>query len=302
VLPPGATPGQAAQDALIGTVSGATLQNHPMVRTPDGMFLLEPASFVPAGTTILFARRPQGAAPALPTPSRFDPVAGKDWPSLSEALPALAATNPDIASAIRLAIPQPGPLLAPILLLFVASLQGGGIRSWLGEKSLDALARSGRDDLATTLSSDFSQAVRQTEAVQSDGWHSMPIPFLVDGTMDRLQLHVRRYPEDGKRDQGDGGGKRDGGVRFLVNVEPSALGPIQLDGLVRRRSSPATAPAFDLVLRSRTALPDDIRRDVAQIFSDTLATSGLQGGLAFQGGAHWVEVSPEQRPAGILFA
>jgi hypothetical protein len=195
-------------------------------------------------------------------------------------------------------------LLAPILLLFVASLQSGNVRSWLGQKSLDALRHSGRADLAATLTDDFDQAAKQAAAPQAEGWHSLPVPFVAEGELGRLQLHLRRYPESGEReaDSGDRGEPGHKGIRFLIDVEPSALGPIQLDGLVRQRATPTGARVLDLILRSRTLLPADIRQDLSRLFTLSLATSGLNGALAFQGGSNWVKVVPERPHAAMMFA
>jgi hypothetical protein len=53
---------------------------------------------------------------------------------------------------------------------------------------------------------------------------------------------------------------------------------LQLDGLVR---SPG---AFDLIFRSENALSPEMRADIAKIFADIGAATGMGGGITFQAG------------------
>jgi hypothetical protein len=45
------------------------------------------------------------------------------------------------------------------------------------------------------------------------------------------------------------------------------------------------APVVDLVIRSKTPLPDEMRRDIAGIWSEALSVTGAKGALAFQANA-----------------
>ena len=65
------------------------------------------------------------------------------------------------------------------------------------------------------------------------------------------------------------------GTRFLVEVNFAVLGAFQLDGLVRGKR-------FDLMIRSRRAMPPSERRALISIFEDALALSGNSGGLEFR--------------------
>jgi hypothetical protein len=78
-----------------------------------------------------------------------------------------------------------------------------------------------------------------------------------------------------------GGGKlgdpdsKENGTRFVVEVNFAALGAFQLDGLVRGKR-------FDLMIRSRRAVPPSERRALLGIFEDALALGGNTGGLEFR--------------------
>lgn len=302
ILPPGAAPPSLAPGLIAATVEGSTLSGQPILRTAEGSFVVQGAAAIPLGTQLLIARVDGTAAQRPAPPAPLDPVAGKEWPALAAALPALAQSHPALAEAVRLAIPQAGPLLAPVLLLFVAGLRRGDARSWLGEAPLNALRRTGHGDLASRLTSDFEKAARQSTIAVDDGWHTIPVPLLVGSELTRLQLHLRRYPpaDDEEGGASTAAGPRNG-VRFLIDAEPAATGPIQLDGLVRRPQT-AGRPALDLILRSRTPIDPDLRSGISRIFADALSTTGLEGALVFQGGVNWIEFAQERAAAPSVLA
>jgi hypothetical protein len=199
-----------------------------------------------------------------------------------------------LAEAVRLAIPQAGPLLAPVLLLFVAGLRRGDAASWIGSEPMKALSQAGHAELAARLAADFQHASRQSAVAVDDGWHTLPVPLLVDNELTRLQLHLRRYPsEDGEEESANTGERAQDSVRFLIDADPVATGPIQLDGLVRK-SRAAGRPALDLIVRSHVPIAANLRGDISRIFTDALATSGLEGGLVFQGSVNWIKFARER--------
>ena len=71
---------------------------------------------------------------------------------------------------------------------------------------------------------------------------------------------------------------------------------MQLDGLVRDRR-------FDLILRTRHPLSDEMRRDIAEIFGDANGAAGHQGQISFQASGDWSVVPLEssgEAGAGLL--
>jgi hypothetical protein len=306
ILPP-ETPAVEVPGLISATVAGTTLSGHPILESPEGGLVVDQLASLPQGTRILIQRVDPAAIDtvrdsAIP-PAPLDPVAGKSWPALAAALPALVQAQPALADAVQMAIPQAGPLLAPIMLLFVAALRRGDVKDWLGDAPLSALRHAGQPALASALGSDFARAAHQSAAAIDDGWHTMPIPIFAEGELSRLQLHLRRYkPSDDGNDETPGENERSGGeVRFLIDAEPSATGPLQLDGLVRK-ARPGQRAALDLIIRSYRPIAPETRSDIALIFSESLATSGLAGGLSFQGGADWIKIAGERAQAPSVMA
>jgi len=95
----------------------------------------------------------------------------------------------------------------------------------------------------------------------------------------QLRLYVQRDAEDGEDGQPPG-------KRFLVDADFTRLGQFQLDGLVAGKK-------FDLAVRTRTALPEDMRKNINAIFTRSLDAAGFAGKLRFEAGPKMVTPDPE---------
>jgi hypothetical protein len=183
-------------------------------------------------------------------------------------------------------LPQAGPRLAAAMAHFTNSIgKGAEARRWIGEPAARLLEAEGRSEVLSALDGDFKALGRQAaEPLQGD-WRAWSLPFSDGQEIARIRLFVRNAgdEEDGAGD-GRSGGKAQ---RFVLDLELSRLGPIQLDGLVRDKR-------FDLILRMRDPFPDDMRREIQAIFTRTLAALGLSGDTSFQpGGRGWVTIQPK---------
>jgi hypothetical protein len=101
-----------------------------------------------------------------------------------------------------------------------------------------------------------------------DGQHPLP-----------LRLAVKRPPDETPTEAG---------ARFLVEVELSRLGALQFDGRVQGRR-------LDLLLRTRAALPPELRAELAALFHDAKSAAGFSGEIAFT--TTWLLLAP-RRAAG----
>jgi hypothetical protein len=154
-------------------------------------------------------------------------------------------------------------------------MRSGDARQWPGETNLRALERIGPRGahLAAQLGDEVSALSTRARETGAE-WRALPIPWNADGRIDRITLITRREGEadsDGKKRSGGSG------ARFLITLELSRLGPMQLDGMFRR-----AARGFDMIIRTKTPLPEAMRLDLGGIFAASTAAMGLKGGLAFQ--------------------
>jgi len=247
-----------------------------LVRTPIGLVRLNASDELPIGSTIALevvsARSPEEIqaqevkAPVLNLAAT--------WPVLDEVMETLAATDPALAAQTALrALPAATPRLGPTLLFFAAALNLGDARTWLGQTASAALEKAGRHDLLRRLGSDFSRIRRASEEPTtrepaSSEWRPTVFPFLDGGAVRPLTVFTRHGNQRGDRD-----GARE--TRFVLDVDLSALGPVQFDGLVRKSN-------FDLVVRSQKAFPEPMRDDIRRLFREAVDHTHLEGGIQFQ--------------------
>ncbi len=255
-----------------------------LVATALGTLALETGARLPPGTRLeieVIGRLPLPPEPAARTESQS---VLRGWPALDAALRAAAEAAPigqaetalphGLSQGLPSGLPQAGPRLASGLLFFLSALASGDMAAWMGQKSLEILNSRGRGDLIAGLAREFAQAGRLAEAAGGD-WRFVPLP-LFDGQ----QIQPLRFFFRHGQGHGQGGEAKDAATRFVVEVELTRLGDLQLDGLVRARH-------FDLILRSRGELPQHMRRDIAAIFQSANEISGSDGQIAFQAGRGW---------------
>ncbi|BAI73817.1 hypothetical protein AZL_a02860 (plasmid) [Azospirillum sp. B510] len=269
---------------LRGTVAGSTPQGQPILATKQGMLALTVPASLPQGATVTaaltdLARATQAAAPALPGPP--GPLDGRDWPAMRQLMATLAAADPALARSMLATMPQPNRKLTAALGFFIAAMRGGDAQGWLGDDATSALDKAGRRDLLERLEKDFDGLRREAAEPLPGDWRSYTIPLMDTNGPKPIKLHVHPLKDDE-----DGGKERSKpGSRFVIDLDLSRFGPMQLDGLVRPNH-------FDLILRSHAALPPDLRVELIQVFADSVRAVGYTGGLSFQSGARsWVKLT-----------
>jgi hypothetical protein len=299
-MPPGtffqATPDEpAAPHLLSGTVAPNTANGLSLLHTPAGLLSVNlPGTLVPGSTVTLEVVAMRPPPPELAQQqAQAPPAATSPWPALQSALSKLGFDEPIANQKLMAALPQAGPRLAAAMSAFVAASRQGDIKSWLGDDTLRAIERSGGKEALSRLESEFSEVQgRERSRGAANGWSSTLIPMMNGNQLEAIHFHVRRPPpdvgEEEERVRGKGKGK--GGTRFVLEVNMSNLGALQLDGLVQKPSK-----RLDFILRSEHPLPADMRQDLARLTTRILEASGLEGTISFRAGEPFVDVP---RPEG----
>lgn len=285
-------PQAAAPPTVNGTVVAGSRPARALVQTPVGVLALETQTALPTGSTVSLQivgtpvppQAPATASIGLTPPLGLSP---QGWPAVTEAAAALQTADPPAAEQLTRALPQTGPRFAAGMAAFTAALTQGEIGKWLGEAVVPALEKAGRRDVARRLTDDFNDL--SATARQGGEWRVFTLPLLNAAGIEQISLYVRRPPDD-EDDETEDGSRQDG-TRFVVEVDLSRMGPLQLDGLVRRE-----ARKFDLIVRTNRALPDDVRNGIARIFSESCETLGLTGTASFHPAQRFVAV-PKAAPA-----
>ncbi len=276
---------------LSGTIAGSTANGQPVLVTPQGSLALAIRGPLPQGTKLTVElvdpRQLVFSHPAETTDGKTAP-----WSTLSETLTNLGGLDGALAQTLLgSVVPQPNRKLAAALTFFLDAIRRGDAKSWLGEEASEALEESGHEDVLSRLTDEFRTQAREAAQAPPGEWRALTLP-LFDGTgFQRLDLFVkvRRDDDDEAGSGGKGGGERS--HRFILDLDLSRFGALQLDGLVKSKSR-----HFDLILRSRAPLPDSLRAELIEGFSASLDAVGYAGGLAFQPGARgWVKPPPPPR-------
>ena len=282
-----------------GTMTAVTHAGQPILQTPLGTMTLEIRAALQVGSRIVFelpsgAFGTSGPSAAGSGPAPLGTLA-HSWPALEETLRVLQEVAPPgvAAATLRDAIPQPGSRLASGLLFFLSALSAGNVNRWIGNSAIQALKSAGRDSLVSRLRRDFGQLGRLADNEGGD-WRLFFIPIHDGDQLQQLRLFLRNGGQDG-----DGGAGQDDEdpTRFVVEVEMSRLGELQLDGLVRKKR-------LDLILRSRAPLPEFMRRDITQIFHEANEITGNRGSIGFQSSIEWkampIEAPEAAGDAGVV--
>lgn len=255
------------------TVVGTAANGQPVLLAGQNLLTLRAGPLQTGSQVVLqVAGTPVSASPIS---GLLDPVLSASLPSLPELMVAAQSTGGAAQAAMAAVMPQPGPALAGQMAFYLSALQTGDIKAWIGETARTALDRAGR---AGALEKVDGELKRTSAAVDRDvpttGWRNQPIPFSPNGAaITPVQLYVHQTrPDDSGNAKGQSGKAP---TRFLLDLNLSALGPVQLDGL-------AQPPRFDLILRTPQPLPEALRNNLRALFTNVTSARGLNGGLSFQ--------------------
>ena len=292
---------ESAAQPLPPTLSGVVAPNsqfgQPLVQTPIGLLSLNVA--LPAGTQITLTTLGPVTLPAGPSPEEeIDspmPSSPTGWATLDEILDSLRQADPQGSQPLSHHLATAGSAdaarLAPALMTLAAAVQSGDPAAWLGQAAIKSLLRLGRRDLVSRLVDELGEMKARVHLHGAGQWLSLILPLPVGHQIERVRLMIRRPPED----DAEAAARAEEGARFLLDIDMSRLGPLQLDGLVIRK-----AKRFDLVLRSHEPLPEDMRREIGGIFSRALEGLDMTGKASFQTAANFIEPlpPPKRRSAG----
>ncbi|WP_157089173.1 RAD23 family protein [Oceanibaculum pacificum] len=288
-LPMGLQPLPGGGVAIQASVVGRTAAGQPLLQTPAGLVTVQGAQGLPLGSGVTLGLSPEalrglealargGQPTALPQAATVPGGLGRQWPALQEALAQLAQVNPALAqSVLQSAIPQPGPQLAGALLFVMAAMRGGDLRGLLGDSAVRTLGgRDGRTPLIGRLSDDMGRMSRDAPDSSGQEWRGYYLPMFDGQQLQQIRLFMR-----GPNDEGEGGEEGGGqGHRFLIDLDLSRLGALQLDGLARK-------DRLDLIVRTHRRLPMEVRRDIDTLFIETAEQVGLKGQVSFQSTPHF---------------
>lgn len=300
----------AMPNAIVATLKQVSPNGQPILATPHGLVALDREVDWPAGTRLIMLPLPE-----TPSPIPSEPGRGQMWgalletaalvdrdasrlpaPSAGNAAPApstsspLASTPPRADDLLAQNLPRIGPHLATGLAAFLRARLGDDNGRWPGPDLRRALETAGRPELVARLEQGFAELAKL--APGNDGnWRSVILPLLDEHALHQARLAIRRDPPKGQI-PAEG---RPASVHFLLDLELSRLGAMQLDGLVRGKR-------FDLMLRTHKPLDGFMQREIETLFAEAKAATGMTGEIFFQVAASFAAPGAPAAPgtAGLL--
>ncbi len=256
---------------LTARVVAHTASGQTMLETSLGRFALQWPQGVPkpaeGARLAVEVTLPQLAKNAIASdvPLKSGAALSRDWPSLKDAIKVLGETDPGLAKRVLDdGLPRPGPKLATQVLSFLSG-ERTDARALLGDQVATALERAGRGDVLQRLDGDLKEMQRQANA--PGDWRAAYVPVWDGQNLSQMRLFSRRESKK------DAQGRKT--ERFIVELDYSQFGEVQVDGLMRK-------PSLDLILRTHTAIPPDMRDEIEVVFLEGCSLAGLAGKIYFQ--------------------
>lgn len=258
-----------------------TLPNHVRPAAGDIIQILplstsEQASAISLPADAVANALATATASSLNTGTALSSLSAYSWPALEQSVALAAASDPALASQLAAKGAAGGTKLTNSLLFFLAAAGRSDPTNWLGAETEKVLA-SRDTSVLDLLKSDLGKLM-PLAAEGTGEWRPVLLPFDNRGgdmSLIALLLGQSQKPVDedgGKGAPGKDTDKDEEGQRFVLEVQFSVLGPVQLDGLIKENQ-------FDLHLRSLLPLPETLRSDVRQLFTDALGANGYTGAL-----------------------
>lgn len=280
------TPNGPRADVRLDTTRGDISLTLPSEARPVAgdfirVFLPQPG---PETTTAEAQQAPVAAlssAPSAPQSPTANMLA--NWPAMQESIAALIPTNPDAANALAENSAAGGSKLTNSLLFFLAAAGRGDAAAWVGRQATQALDDQSKP-LLRQLHSDVGQLARIANDTTSE-WRPIVVPFDTrSGEVPLAALLLAQRHDIDPDHRGKDSQKEDKEKEhldhFLLQVQFSVLGNIQLDGTIQ-------GERFDLIIRAQQDFPPALKTDLSELFNLALGANGYKGALKFREEAYF---------------
>ncbi len=221
-----------------------------------------------------------------------------NWPIMEEVQQSLSQASPLTVQAFNASLPSasmPAQLGAGIL-FFVAAMRSGDVQSWLGDKAVEVLKRSGKGSLPARLGGELSSLAKMSKENISGEWRALSIPLVWQDEVHKMVIYTNHESAD-FNDENDKNGKGRK-TRFIVDISLSNIGQVQLDGLFSGDASDtqeSTSGRLDLVLRTRQGFSQAMKQQMRSAYKSALDETRITGELSFQDHTlDWVRITPRE--------
>ena len=260
----------------IGKIVAQTPSGQSILSIKDKFLILNGALKNPIGTNLILEfpnnLTQQSTAPRLSTYIPFSLSAYPNWSNLEELLTKLNDTEKTVSQKdfIENIVGKSGKNLTASLAHFLSAVRTGNATKWMGNL-FNNENFSGVDRILEGLQDDFIFMQRASET-SDNGWRGFFLPLLDDNQLSIIQFFIRH---EHHRKQFSKSNKNDDSVQFLVELNLTNIGAMQIDGRLKDKE-------LILVIRTRQDLKPRLQQGIERVFFKTLSASELVGKLTFK--------------------
>lgn len=214
----------------------------------------------------------------------------RDWQGMKDLVDTLVQADPALFQAtLARILPAPGKHFTHAMMFFLSALKGGDMKQWLTNNGRIAEITDNKyTDLLRRLGAEFTVLQQTFNEPTPQQWISTAIPIFYENTLHQARLHVR---QDNEISANSASHK---GQRFIIDIELSRLGEMQIDGFVQKEPG---KHQFDIMIRSSKHLPPEVENDIRDIYNNASEIAGFKGSLVFQPSReHFVIIQRPQAP------
>ena len=252
----------------VGAKEGAIAQTPPSPPTGDVAAPPQPAVTV------------TNSPPAILPPQPLADLV-QNWQSLSQIMSVLPMNDgSSIAHMMGNRVPtiqNPGQMTSGMVFFLAAMGASNPARIWLGPQVSEQLEKAGQAKLLGLLDQDMRRIFQLGRETPANDWRPVLVPLQVGGDISAIPVLIRQImDEDGQgQDEPGDGDKKAAATRFIVELELSQFGLLQVDGLLAEKK-------LNIIIRSAIILPSEMKSRLTGLFTTALEISGYSGDLQFR--------------------
>ena len=257
-------PTAAQTPVLSGTITQMTAQGFPQIQTAGADILLLAKTDLPVGTRLGFSLTNNVASQTSPPPTS---LFQQGWGKMDQLLSHLSQSDKTMMTQLLSQLPQANQKMAATMSQLVNHMRQGNLTPLFTPQLQAALEKSGKGDLLKSLSQDMVKLGKNSQdAVSSQEWRAIPIPFHHQGRVEQIELFMRKAKAERPEDEGQ---------RFVFELPMEKLGRTQIDGLIRQKN-------IDLILRVESDLSADQKQHFQDLFRQAIEITEAKGQFHIQ--------------------
>ncbi|MCF8474836.1 MAG: hypothetical protein K9G26_09075 [Emcibacter sp.] len=205
----------------------------------------------------------------------------QNWQSISQILSVMVAMDGNIMQGLQNRLPNvqnPAQMTSSIIFFLAALGASHPARVWLGPHITERLETLGQGKLLKMLDIDMQRLFRLGTETHPHEWRPSLIPLQVGQDVNAIPILTRQIQDDNadkKKNSEDGDDEKMPNTRFLVELDLSQFGQIQVDGLLKTKK-------LNIIIRSKIILPSDMKHKMTSIFTSALEANDYAGDLQFK--------------------